>query len=173
MKLKTIPMLISALVATSLASNAAVVTITALDLRSTGVFGHANATAGTINVGPGSPTSIAITYTNTNDAHHGALLSFESLLNKNLFYTYAVGASQSHFFEWEYVCSFDMGYRFLFPLYQPDLRIGFGYLFGNYKAGALSADKELMGLDEMEVHLSTYIKLGLLNWSFPDRYHLP
>lgn len=45
-------------------ATAGTVSIEALDLRSTGVFGHPDAVAGTINPGPGAPTDFTLTYNN-------------------------------------------------------------------------------------------------------------
>lgn len=115
--------------------------------------------------------AINLTYTSTLDGHSGGLISYESYLGSQLFYTYALGVSQSHYFDWEYVVNFDMGYRFHFNNYRPDVRFGFGYLFGNYNEGAIDAEKEVMGLDEMSAHLTTTLKFGLLNWNLAQRQH--
>ncbi|MFC7336600.1 PEP-CTERM sorting domain-containing protein [Haloferula chungangensis] len=67
-----IPTLVVATLATSLSAEAAVVTITALDVRGTGVFGHdANVSSVTINgATPGTltadPVNVRLTYSNLN-----------------------------------------------------------------------------------------------------------
>ena len=124
--------------------------------------------------------AIALSYFHTLDNHVGGLLSYQSYLTKQVFYTYALGVSQSHVSKKDIVLNFDIGYRFQIDHIRPDVRLGFGYLFGHPKKTTLDPLRETLYpkyepvlVDETNVFLSTYIKVGFLNWDLPNQCPIP
>ena len=118
--------------------------------------------------------TIGLSYFTTHDQHSGALLTVESFLNDHIFFTYALGASQSHYFKWEYIINWDVGYRFkLKNGYRPDIRIGFGNLLGYYKGEMKTSKGEILEYDDIETFLTTNIKLGLLNLDLYPKHQIP
>jgi len=117
--------------------------------------------------------SITASFRSTHDSHLGGLISYENFWNEHMFYNYSVGASESHNYKWEYLVDFDMGYRFKLNNYQPDIRFGFGYLFGKYKEDILDTKNGSSNTDELQASITTTLKLGLFNWNFPDMQNFP
>ncbi|MEM1109494.1 MAG: PEP-CTERM sorting domain-containing protein [Planctomycetota bacterium] len=74
-------------------AQAATITVEALDLRSTGVFGSADFVAGTINAGPGAPTDITVTVNNLD-------LDGDTTANDSVTFTvvYTAGADNQRLF---------------------------------------------------------------------------
>ncbi len=117
--------------------------------------------------------SIGITYVSTLDNHAGALLSFEGFAGENLFTTYGIGGGQSHCFKREYIVNFDLGYRFKLKNLNPDIRVGFGYLFGYHEYEATQELGEVVEVTDMDAVLTTTLKVGFLNYDLYPNYKLP
>jgi len=115
----------------------------------------------------------SIKYTHTIDGVQGILLEYEDLVTDHLFLTYGIGARKYQFPRWEYLTTFDVGYRLFFSNYQPDLRIGVGYIRGYQNVNDLNPDKPDSYLAGDDLQLTTSVKLRWLNWDFYERFQLP
>ncbi len=107
--------------------------------------------------------TLTLTYITTNDHHSGVQIGMEDYIDDHVFLAYHIGVSQSHYLKREYIVNWDFGYRFhISNRYQPDFRMGFGYLFGDYKKEMLTSKNENSAYDSF---VTVSAKLGLLNWN--------